>query len=193
MTDSRNQPELETLDYKPTVKKEDCDWPVCTCDDFKCPEKPASAPPATLGMNSHVIKPEHSECEHNWLDRGFIVEKCSKCGALNTTQDTINKTEDVEQPKCEKCGNPQRKDRNGWPIQYCGKPCPPSAEPPNLKIIGEIEGLISQVNEKLCKITTLSGEGRLTVRRTQLKGQALEEIDIFQKTTLFELRKAFED
>ncbi len=57
-----------------------------------------SASPATLRMNSHVIKPEHSECEHNWLDRGFIVEKCSKCGALNTTQDTINKAEDAGQP-----------------------------------------------------------------------------------------------
>lgn len=58
-------------------------------------------------------------------------------------------------------------------------------EQPNLKIIEEIEGLISQVNEKLEKLEAYYG-------KSNVKNQALEEIGLFQKTTLFELRKAFE-
>ena len=52
----------------------------------------------------------------------------------------------------------------------------------NLMIIKEIEGLMSQVNKKL----------KIMKCQLSIKTQALEEIDLFQKTTLFELRKAFE-
>ena len=58
----------------------------------------------------------------------------------------------------------------------------------NLLIILEIECLISQVNKKLHQLPTdgmLKGQGTL-------RGQALEEIDLFQKTTLHDLRKEFE-
>lgn len=66
----------------------------------------------------------------------------------------------------------------------------PPLEQPNqdLMIIEEIEGLISQVNEKINKLSS-EDVSRLSY---QLRNQALEEIDLFQKTTLFELRKAFE-
>lgn len=51
----------------------------------------------------------------------------------------------------------------------------------NLMIIEEIEGLMSQVNEKLEKLPFSPD-----------RCHALEEIDLFQRTTLFELREAFE-
>ncbi len=57
----------------------------------------------------------------------------------------------------------------------------------NLMIIEEIEGLMSQVNERLIK---LSDELSIPNRACILL--ALEEIDLFQKTTLFDLRRAFE-
>ena len=74
-------------------------------------------------------------------------------------------------------------------------------EQPNkdLMIIEEIEGLMSQVNEKVNK---LNEDNKLSVFNPQTLSQqrniiiiistALEEIDLFQKTTLFELRKTFE-
>ncbi|KKL08569.1 hypothetical protein LCGC14_2574540 [marine sediment metagenome] len=158
-----DKPELETLDYKPTNTPEEAIDKL-----LPIPEQPASASPATLGMNSHVIKPE------------VRVNKAKDAGQ-HFQESLCREAEGAEQPNLP--GREHHKDCE------CGN-CP---EQPNLKIIGEIEGLISQVNDKLCKITTLSGEGRLTVRRTQLKGQALEEIDLFQKTTLHSLRKAFED
>jgi len=64
----------------------------------------------------------------------------------------------------------------------------------------EIEGLMSQVNEKIEDLDVgvfgavpidFDVSGKMN-ERARLKGQALEEIDLFQKTTLFELRKAFE-
>ena len=66
----------------------------------------------------------------------------------------------------------------------------PEPEQPNqsIMIIEEIEGLISQVNDKLDE---LDG-GHYACVKAVKKAQVLEEINIFQKTTLFELRKAFE-
>ncbi len=151
MSDSRNQPDLETLDYRaPTTEK---------LGKESYESHHFERPPETLGMNSRVIKP------------GVRANKA---------EDAEHTLKAYKPPKCALA------DDNGGILAN------PEHMQPNLKIIEEIEGLISQVNEKLCKITTLSGEGRLTVRRTQLKGQALEEIDLLQKTTLHELRKAFE-
>ncbi len=59
MTDSRNQPELETLDYRSPGAI----------------EQPASAPPATLGMNSHVIKPELRVNKAEDADQRLISKK----------------------------------------------------------------------------------------------------------------------
>ena len=61
----------------------------------------------------------------------------------------------------------------------------------NLMIIEEIEGLMSQVNDKIHKLTFSHNTLDITKKQT-LWSQAIEEIDLFQKTTLFELRKAFE-
>ncbi|KKK79460.1 hypothetical protein LCGC14_2833270 [marine sediment metagenome] len=95
---------------------------------------------------------EQPKCEHNWLDRGFIAEKCSKCGAIKGLQDTINKT-----------------------------------KPPEIL---EIECLISQVNKKLLIMNmTIPMSDK---PESKLISQALEEIDLFQKTTLHDLRKEFE-
>lgn len=58
----------------------------------------------------------------------------------------------------------------------------------NLTIISEIEELISQVNEKLEKLD----DGHYISTKMYLIKQAIEEIDLFQKTTLHELRKEFE-
>lgn len=114
MADSRDKPELETLDYRPP----------------KATKQSANAPPALMGLNSAVIKPELR----------------------------ANKAE----------GSPEQPNQN-------------------IMIIEEIEGLMSQVNDKLIKLS----EGISIPNRAYIL-VALEEIDMFQKTTLFELRKAFE-
>ena len=184
--DSRNQPELETLSYKSEIKANNGSVRPKDRNKINPPEQPASAPPATLGMNSHVIKPEHSECEHNWLDRGFIVEKCSKCGALNTTQDTINKAEDAEQHierhKIECVANMTGEENT----------CDCGVNQPNLKIIAEIEELLGKVSERLYELPVFTTTNSTVNEPLRLRNQALEEIDIFQKTTLLELRKVFE-
>lgn len=56
----------------------------------------------------------------------------------------------------------------------------------NLMLIEEIEGLLSQVNDKIYILSASS------LDRTQLRAKALEEIDLLQKTTIHDLRKAFE-
>lgn len=71
---------------------------------------------------------------------------------------------------------------------------------PNLKIIEEIEGLISQVNEKIEDLdvglfgavsANFDVSGKMKEREVS-KSKALEEVDLFQKTTLlFKLKKAF--
>ena len=67
-------------------------------------------------------------------------------------------------------------------------------EQPNkdLMIIEEIEGLMSQVNEEVEQLEAPIATDSTINKRLELKRQALEEIDLFQKTTLFKLRKAFE-
>ncbi len=132
MTDSRNQPDLEL----------------------------AKSSPATLGMNSHVIKP------------GIRANKVEDAGQRFKGLRTIDKP----------VGCP---DLEAMHLSIPNK----TPEQPNLKIIGEIEGLISQVNEKLVQLPT---DG-LPQGKGQKREQALEEIDLFQKTTLYELRKALED
>ena len=152
MADSRNQPELETLDYKPkcesvTVKSNE-GIPVTV----HLPKQAVNAPPATLGFNSVVIKPETR----------------------------VNKAED--QPLQE--SKMSLEEAEATAQEYFK-----TSEQPNLKIILEIEWLISQVDENLYKLDKQAiGSMKLKV----LVRKALEEIDLFQKTTSFELRKAFE-
>ena len=62
----------------------------------------------------------------------------------------------------------------------------------NLMIIEEIESLMSQVNEEVEQLEAPIATDSTKNKRLELKRQALEEIDLFQKTTLFKLRKAFE-
>ena len=150
MADSRDKPELETLNYKP-----DEEWMNAPLG------KPASAPRETLGMNSHVIKPETR----------------------------VNKAEDADKPVVEE-SCPLKKLLKDGQQPICGDKC---TEQPNknLMIITEIEGLMSQVNEKIHKLTFSHNTSDITKKQI-LWSQAIEEIDLFQKTTLFELRKAFE-
>ena len=54
---------------------------------------------------------------------------------------------------------------------------------PNIRIIEQIEIKMSQINEML---------GNLPGGYKSLSSQALEEIDLFQRTTLHELRKEYE-
>ncbi len=90
-----------------------------------------------------------------------------------------NKTESANQ----KVGCPLKE-----PLKQDQRPICDNCENPNLMIIKEIEGLMSQVNEKLVSLD----DGHYVNVKATKKNQALQEIDLFQKTTLFELRKAFE-
>ena len=146
MADSRDQPELETLDYKPPGTA----------------ERLTSAPPKPLkkgflGLNAHVIKPE-KRVNSSKVAGQPKGNHSSACASLNHPYADCTC---VEQPN------------------------------QNLMTIEEIEGLMSQVNEKLGKIREMTYCAPVTKMATVVS-QAIEEIDIFQKTTLFELRKAFE-
>ena len=155
MADSRDKPDLETLSYR----KEECST------------KPSSAP---MGFNSAVIKPETR----------------------------VNKAEDAEQPP------KQSKDKNckyaksdmtpcylrdgkmallaagvcvgcSHSVQYLEQPEQPNQ---NLMIIEEIEGLISQANEKMYDLPIHPA-----------RSMAIEEIDILLRITVRkQLREAFE-
>jgi len=56
----------------------------------------------------------------------------------------------------------------------------------NIAHVNSIEGLLSQVNEHLDNIVPENPRQRLS------KDQAIEEIDLFQKTTLYDMRILFE-
>jgi len=86
--------------------------------------------------------------------------------------------EDLKQPECD-CLSCQTEAVVSRDVSLANK---------GIMIIEEIEGLISQVNEKL---ESLDGGHYVTVKAKK-KSQSLEDIDIFQKTTLCELRRAFE-
>lgn len=131
----------------------------------KAIERLASNSRDTMGFNSAVIKPETR---------------------VNKTESA---EESLEQPKSRTCLTEQAHLIN----ENDGVLANPEPSNQNLKIIEEIEGLISQVNEKLDILNrewaSLISENKY---RLMVKiSQAVDEIDLFQKTTLFELRKAF--
>ena len=140
------------------------DQPDIETLSYRSEECPAKPSLKTLGFNSVVIKPETR----------------------------VNKAEDAE---CKTCVNGLVPKMEGDIILPDDEPCPDcSSEQPNknLMIIEEIEGLISQVNEKLDSLPTQKTPINSWNKQKHYKNQALEEIDLFQKTTLFELRKVFE-
>lgn len=209
MSDSRDKPELETLSYKP-----ECECAACrlgeTCildvnghlksknnkkpeleplDYKRNPEMPKPLKRGFLGLNSAVIKPE-TRINNVEIDDKQPVEqpkydKCRYCGAGR-----IVRPSGEWQFYCH-CDEPDKRPNNKseQPIKTgCAIP----AEQPNqdLMIITEIEGLMSQVNEKI--ISLPAGNFAKDFNKYATIGKALEEIDLFQKTTLFDLRKAFE-
>lgn len=145
-------------------------------------------------MSNNAIACE--ECSQMTLISGQ-QPKCETCSDTGTAK-VICRPLDEEIPQyipCQDCKKGKALTQPDWRKQIrgpssktnyyplsCDKP-----EQPNLKIIAEIEGLISQVNDKLYKIREFKRTKQLNIRT-----QALEEIDLFQKNTLFELRKAFE-
>ena len=155
MADSRNKPELETLDYIP-VDKQECD----TCGGT------GKAPVICRPLDEEI--PQYVPCKD-----------CEKGRAMSQPSKPV-----VE----ESC--PIKKPLKDGQQPICGDKC---TEQPNknLMIITEIEGLMSQVNEKIHKLTFSHNTSDIAKKQT-LWSQAIEEIDLFQKTTLFELRRAFE-
>ena len=164
---------LESLDYKPKIKTvKEMAEDFCNHPDSK-PVKPS---PATLGFNSHVIKPEMRVNKREDAGQPFEQSKCKEC-----------KYETIDDKPCEWT----KIDKKGCSA-FTHKPDQPNK---NLMIIEEIEGLISQVNDKLCELEPVEDTKNfndVARKKWTLKSQALEEIDLFQKTTLFELRKVFE-
>ena len=100
--------------------------------------------------------------------------------------DSRDKPEQSNQTHCSNCGQDWKTHDYSCVDNKAGQPNQ------NLMIIiEEIEGLMSQVNEKLNKIDVLLSQAQQSNAYTILS-QSREEIDLFQKTTLFELRRAFE-
>ncbi len=61
---------------------------------------------------------------------------------------------------------------------------------PELMIVKTIQGLMSTTNNQLDKLNELTK--LLSCHRNSLVRKALEEINLFEKTTLFELQRSFE-
>ena len=131
-------------------------------------------------------KPECKDCETpGYCGRIEPAKPSSATMGFNSVvfkpETRVNKAEDAEQPKR------LEHDTKGVSCS-CRKPEQPNQ---NIMIILEIEGCISQINEKLGKM----GDEMLEmgfIKRKCLISAALEEIDLFQKTTLRELKQAFE-
>ena len=62
----------------------------------------------------------------------------------------------------------------------------------NLTKIKQISDLFSQVNDLIASLDTLGDTAELTDKRVKMKFQALDEIDLIQRDTLFDLQKAYE-
>ena len=169
MNPLRDKPELETLKYKPIKKGF-----LGLCANVI---KPAKAPPAPMGLNSAVIKPETRVNKTDDAEQHF--EQPNK------------RLEYYHQPHCHA---PSHVKQFAHGVS-CSCRKPEVTEQPNqdLMTIEEIEGLMSQVNEKLGKLKAKFCEGE-EIYQVQAwhRSRAIEEIDLFQKTTLFDLRKAFE-
>ena len=198
MADSRDKPDLETLDYKP----------------HGATEQPASAPPAPMGFNSAVIKPEtrvnKTEVAEQPLEPLEFPEMCKNTKLIiKACKQVVRSAGDYESDKmttpitvvqaCEQLNcllENIKNDNSNLPSREHHKDCEcgncPEQPNQNLMIITEIEGLMSQVNEKVFELQKMIYKGDKANQRYELISQALEEIDLFQKTTLFELRKAFE-
>lgn len=101
----------------------------------------------------------------------------------------------LEQPKCKTCDDTKKTtkpDPDILPVNWAVIPCPDCIEQPNQNamIVKTIQGLMSVINHNLEKLNT--NTRMLSCHRNSLVLQALEDIDIFERTTLFELQKAFE-
>ena len=191
MTDSRDKPEIETLDYKAQNHSISCE--CLACETLKRAVgrsyRPVSAPSAGLGFNSAVIKPETRVNKAEDAEQHLEEPKCRLCNDKKEIVRTFTGSIGLETAWRPKGSSTSREDET--------KACPncTCTEQPNknLMIITEIEGLLSQANEKISSLN-VSGKNRMLIdsKVLNLAQTASEEIDLFQKTTLFELRKAFE-
>ena len=140
MADSRDKPELETLNYIPKPLKR-----------------------GFMGLNANVIKPETRVNKSEITCQHFTLCKCKDCMSTDKVTDLSNLPGREHHKDCE-CGN-----------------CPEQPNQ-NLMIIEEIEGLISQANEKMYDLPV-----------HPVRSKAIEEIDILLRITIKkQLRRAFE-
>lgn len=102
-----------------------------------------------------------------------------------------------DQPKCDKCedtGNVLEPRKDSPSVDW--EPCPDYPEQPNrnIMIIKTVQNLMTEANKNISKLEVLGSTTEITAKRKVLIGQALEDIDLFQKTTLQEMAegKAFE-
>ena len=167
-----NIPEIETLSYHS---------PLCKCPECKRGHKPE--------------QPDYSKCRHCGACRVVrpagewqFACKCNEEDKIYPPAQPKDNQWELEyglpeQPKCKTCGNPQRKDRKGWPIRYCGKPCPPAPEQPNQQImlVKTIQGLTTAILNDISKLP-----------ESVLKDQAYDDMNIFETGILFRLQKEYE-
>ena len=172
MADSRNKPELETLSYKPRRDKSGkVDHPYSYLSK---PETRANKAEDAEQILEPIEFPEMDE------NTKLIINACKQViqSADDYDNDVMTTPITVVQA-CEQLNCVLE-------VIKANKPEQPNQ---NLMIIEEIGGLMSQVNEKL---DILSRNTFMLCQQPMLISVALKEIDLFQKTTLFDLRKAFE-
>lgn len=197
MTDSRDKPELETLSYR-DPKSLRRGFLGLNAQVIKSgmrvnsnpePEQSTNTPEEAIDKLFPLTEqPKYDKCqycgagrvvrpsgEYQYACHCDEVENCSynppKCALPNEDGGVLANPEQRFKAPCKKnIGTEDKPDYRaiGQPNQ-------------NLMIISEIEGLMSQVNEKVDGLPAHT-----------LRNQLHKEINDIQKTTLFGLRKAFE-
>ncbi|HDY88653.1 MAG TPA: hypothetical protein ENH82_11165 [bacterium] len=114
---------------------------------------------------------------------------------LRALDEHIKQNYKPEQPECETCdgarnvGGSGYLDEQGNYIETETVDCPDCKPNTNAMIVKTIQGLMTVVNNNLSKLDEETQ--MLSCHRNALVRKALEEIDLFEKTTLFDLQKAF--
>lgn len=127
---------------------------------------PTSAPRVAKENSTPIIKPETRDKKREVADQPSKKDICG-IGDIDYKCPNCGKPKSVYMLMCDDCNKPTEQPNT------------------NVMIIKTIQGLIGVINHNLAKISFNIGNDKLVAK-------ALEEIDLFEKATLFELQKAFE-
>lgn len=160
-------------------------------------EQPTKSSSEVKRISNPVIKPETEVEKGQSVSQPFEQPICEHCQQVNCQcRAVLLKENRPERPKCKTCKGTGQIFRKFTPSSMGEdevRPCPDCIEQPNteLLIVKTIQGLTTCINNDLEKLAVLTADMPMNECKLLII-QALANIDSFEKTTLFELQKAFE-